>query len=463
MADTHHNDELAADDHHPHVVSTTFLVGVFVALLVLTVVTVLASYLDLGGRSTNIFVAVLIATVKATLVALFFMHLRWDKPFNAIVLVGSLGMVGLFLGISTLDMLEAIPERDREFSAEGIKRARDRLGPRPGHETGAADDEAAKQLIQQAQMFGALPAAFESKKNPATPAKVELGRMLYYETRLSKSHQISCNTCHDLAKFGDDGQKTSPGHRGQLGTRNSPTVYNAAGQSMQFWDGRAADVEQQALGPILNPVEMAMGSEDDVLSVLRSIPGYAEKFKAAFPEAQDPITYHNIGQAIGAFERLLVTPAPFDRFVEGDASALTPQQQKGLQTFMQVGCTACHMGPLFGGNIMQKLGLRKPWPDTKDQGKFEETGNPGDKMMFKTSQLRNIAKTAPYYHDGSVETLDEAVRLMADYQLGTQLTDEQTADIVAFLESLTGEVPADLIKEPELPPSGPDTPKPDPN
>jgi cytochrome c peroxidase len=330
----------------------------------------------------------------------------------------------------------------------------------PAAASPAAIDAAALQA-QAAALFQPLPAEMTSDRHPVTEAKVALGRMLYYETRLSKNQDISCNTCHDLARYGVDGQPTSSGHKGQRGGRNSPTVYNAALHIAQFWDGRAADVEEQAKGPVLNPIEMAMPDAGYVVKVLKSIPGYVDAFKAAFPEAADPVTYDNAAEAIGAFERRLVTPAPFDRFVAGDTGALTPAQLAGLKTFVETGCATCHNGAAVGGSMYQKLGLVKPF-ETADVGRAEVTGNEADRFFFKVPSLRNVTETAPYFHDGSVASLDDAIRLMAEHQLGRTVTDQQVREIREFLASLKGEIPADYITPPTLPASGPDTPKPDP-
>lgn len=308
----------------------------------------------------------------------------------------------------------------------------------------------------------ALPAEFASKKNPITPEKIALGRMLYFDKRLSKNHDISCNSCHMLDKYGVDGEPTSPGHKKQRGTRNSPTVYNAAGHVSQFWDGREPDVEAQAKGPVTNPVEMALKDAKAAEATLRSIPGYVEAFKKAFPEAKEPVTFDNMALAIGAFERKLVTPAPWDAFVKGDAKALTKEQKAGFVTFTKVGCPTCHLSNLFGGNIFQKLGLLKPWPNDKDKGRFEVTKKDEDKMMFKVPSLRNIEKTGPYFHDGSEKDLGNAIKLMAKHQLAKELTDAQVTSIKTFLGALTGKLPTDYIKEPKLPESGKKTPKPDP-
>jgi cytochrome c peroxidase len=327
----------------------------------------------------------------------------------------------------------------------------------------AAAPAAQKVVINPAQLiaFKPLPERFEDARNPITPEKVELGRMLYFDTRLSKNHDVSCNSCHDLGKYGVDNKATSPGHRKQLGARNSPTVYNAGAHIAQFWDGRAATIEDQAKGPVLNPVEMAMPSEARVVETLKSIPGYVTAFQKAFPGSQDAVTYDNMARAIGAFERQLVTPSRFDKFLGGDADALTDAEKVGLQKFLEQGCQTCHSGPAVGGGSFQKLGLVKPYP-SKDQGRFEHTKNEADRMQFRVPSLRNIAKTGPYFHDGSVKDLPTAVRLMADHQFGRPISDGDVKSIVTFLNVLTGELPRQYIARPKLPASGPKTPRPDP-
>ncbi len=316
-------------------------------------------------------------------------------------------------------------------------------------------------LEKAKQYFAPLPELAQSESNPITEEKITLGRMLYHDTRLSKNHDISCASCHKLDNFGIDGEVTSPGHKTQRGDRNSPTVYNAGFHFVQFWDGRAADLEEQAKGPILNPVEMAMVDEASVLTVLNSIPGYVEAFKAAFPE--EGITYDTMAKAIGAFERKLVTPGPFDEFLAGNLEALNDEQLAGLNLFMEVGCTQCHTGPAVGGTMYQKLGNVKPWPSYKDEGRSLISGAEADKYFFKVPGLRNVAKTAPYLHDGSVATLEEMVQLMAEHQTTKgKLSDEELKKMMAFLNALTGEIPTDYIAMPELPENGPDTPAPDP-
>ncbi len=309
--------------------------------------------------------------------------------------------------------------------------------------------------------YPVCPDEMASKTNPITPEKIALGRMLYFEKRLSKNHDVSCNSCHDLAKYGVDGEATSPGHKGQRGDRNSPTVYNAGHYIAQFWDGRAATLEDQAKGPILNPVEMAMPDEKQVLVTLKSMPGYVDAFKKAFPGEAQPVSYDNMAKAIGAFERKLVTPSRFDKWLAGDEKALSDKEVAGFNKFITLGCPTCHVGPAVGGSTYQKLGLVKPWPDQTDLGRFEATKDDSDKMKFRVPSLRNIEKTFPYFHKGQVKTLDEAVTLMAWHQLGVEIKDEDRILVVAFLRSLTGELPSEYIKEPKLPESTDKTPKPD--
>jgi cytochrome c peroxidase len=303
----------------------------------------------------------------------------------------------------------------------------------------------------QLRMFQPLPLEVESPDNPITAAKVDLGRMLYYEPRLSRDHDVSCNSCHDLAKYGVDGQRVSDGVNGQKGTRNAPTVYNAAGHFVQFWDGRAPDVEEQAKGPMLNPVEMAMPSDQAVVAVLKSMPEYVEAFKKAFPDEADPVTLQNTARAIGVFERGLMTPSRWDNFLDGNPEALNRAEKAGFNKFMDTGCQACHSGTYLGGEAYQRLGASIPYPDTSDAGREAITKQVSDRMVFKVPSLRNIDKTAPYFHNGKVQTLEAAVKDMGEYQLGKQLSDKDVASIVTFLKTLTGRIPAGYIKPPALP------------
>jgi cytochrome c peroxidase len=326
----------------------------------------------------------------------------------------------------------------------------------------AASAQAADITDTYKALFQPLPAEVVSKDNPLTPEKIELGRMLYFDKRFSKNQDVSCNSCHDVAKYGTDNAPTSSGHKGQRGGRSAPTVYHAALHIAQFWDGRLPNVEEQAKGPVLNPIEMAMPSEEAVLKVINAIPGYVEAFKKAFPEDANPVSYNNFGKAIGAFERKLLTPSRWDDFLKGKPEALTAEERKGFADFATVGCANCHMGVGVGGHLYQKLGLVKPWAELKDAGRMDHTKSKDDKHFFKVPSLRNITETGPYLHDGSVTTLPDMVKLMAEHQLGKTLTEEQTSSIVTFLKSLKGDLPLDYIKEPALPAAGPDLPKADP-
>ncbi len=311
------------------------------------------------------------------------------------------------------------------------------------------------------QAFAPLPDSVPAAGGSASADMVTLGRMLFYEPRLSKSQAISCNSCHDLATYGVDHQETSDGHRGKRGDRNSPTVYNAAAHFAQFWDGRAADVEAQAKGPVLNPVEMAMPAESRVVAVLASMPEYVDAFRRAFPGDPKAISYDNMARAIGAFERRLMTPSAWDALLKGDARALTPAQRLGFKTFVETGCQTCHNGALLGGTSYQRIGLVKPFPRGGDPGRMKVTRDAGDRAVFKVPSLRNVEKTGPYFHDGRTGTLEEAVHEMGEYELGKTLTDPQVAQIVEFLKVLTGKIDPEYIKPPALPKSTAKTPKAD--
>jgi cytochrome c peroxidase len=276
------------------------------------------------------------------------------------------------------------------------------------------------------------------------PAKVALGRKLFHESRLSRDQTVACATCHDLTKGGADGRRVSTGIGGEVGDVNAPTVLNAALNFKQFWDGRADTLEAQAEGPLLNPKEM--GSRwDDILARLRGDEEYVALFARAFP---DGVTAANVTRAIAEFERTLLTPdAPFDRYLRGDAAALTDQQRQGFERFTALGCISCHQGVNVGGNIFQTMGKMEDYFAGRpvrpaDLGRFNVTQDPRDRHKFKVPSLRNVALTAPYFHDGSAATLPEAVTAMARYQLGYTLTESETASIVAFLETLTGRTPA---------------------
>jgi cytochrome c peroxidase len=296
---------------------------------------------------------------------------------------------------------------------------------------------------------------------PATSEdKIVLGRALFHDKRLSRGQDISCNSCHALDNFGIDGKAISTGARGQLGTRNAPTVFNAATHIAQFWDGRAASIEAQASGPIMNPTEMAMPSEQAVITVLKSIPEYVVMFGRAFAGESDPISMKSVGEAIGAFERGLVTRSRWDRFVAGDKAALTAEERRGLRVFLDVGCVDCHTGPQVGGTMFQKVGAVLAWPNQNDVGRMAVTRSAADRMVFKVPTLKNIAKTSPYFHDGSAVSLREAVALMGKHQLGITLAADEIDAIVAWMLSMTGEADPAYIAAPVLPKGGPKTPRP---
>ena len=291
--------------------------------------------------------------------------------------------------------------------------------------------------------------------NPQSEAKVLLGKALYFDPRFSEHGTLSCNSCHNVMAGGDDNRPNSIGMHDARGGRSAPTVWNAAYQSVQFWDGRAATLEDQAKGPVVNPVEMGMDSLESAMARLEQIPGYIPMFEAAFPNDPEPVTADNAAKAVAAFERTLITPeSPYDRYVKGDETALTEQQVRGMETFADLGCTACHSGANFSGPALPTgTGFYQKFPTYSgsdydgtydllaDGGRFEVTGDQADKHMWRVPTLRNIALTAPYFHNGRVPTLDQAVRVMAKTQLDKTLTDEQAADLVAFLNGLTGEFP----------------------
>jgi len=296
-----------------------------------------------------------------------------------------------------------------------------------------------------------LRRVWDQPRSAVDQARVTLGKALYFDKRLSRDNSISCNSCHDLKRHGVDGRAFSLGFQNHEVGRNSPTVFNAFGHIAQFWDGRAPTVEEQAKGPILAAGEMAMPSPEAVVKKLKGIKGYLPLFQAAFPGQKDPITYDNVGVAIGRFERELATPSRWDLLLAGNDEALTPLEKKGVKAFATYGCTTCHTGTLIGGDRYMKAGLVKPWPNKKDVGRFAITGNEADKYVFKVPSLRNIAMTGPYFHDASETTLAGAIRKMGRHQLGVEIPDADVKAIEAFLNTLTGEIPAELAATPELP------------
>jgi cytochrome c peroxidase len=314
-----------------------------------------------------------------------------------------------------------------------------------------------------ASQWQALPQkAPDPADNPTTPEKVELGKMLYFDTRLSSNGTVSCFSCHNVMEGGDDHRTTSIGVHGQAGGRNAPTVWNAAFHSVQFWDGRAASLEEQAKGPPANPIEMGMSDLDAVSDRIEKIPGYKPYFDKAFGNG-DNINIDNIAKAIAAYERTLITPnSLYDLYVQGEKKAMTSQQIRGMQAFADVGCTTCHSGANFDGPALPMgQGFYQKFPlytdndyVTKyglmnDTGRMAATGNVEDKNMWRVPTLRNLAYTAPYMHTGSVKSIPEAVRVMSKTQLGKELSPGQVEDIVAFLDTLNGEFPDQTM--PRLP------------
>ncbi|MCK9637181.1 MAG: cytochrome-c peroxidase [Methylobacter tundripaludum] len=310
--------------------------------------------------------------------------------------------------------------------------------------------------VSVASAWDALPTQADAPAdNPTTAAKVELGQMLYHDPRLSSTGTVSCASCHNTMLGGEDNRPNSMGVNGQTGGRSAPTVWNSAFNKVQFWDGRAASLEEQAAGPVTNPIEMGMKSWDDVVARLQSIEGYQKAFEEAF--GKGTISKENATKAIAAYERTLITPnSPYDKYVGGDKSALSAQQVRGMEKVAELGCTSCHSGPAFNGpGTFQKFPVipNGYWEAQhhfgKDKGLAEVSKKQADEHLWKVPTLRNVALTAPYFHNGSVKTLDQAVTLMAKLQLGKDLSKDEVADIVAFLNSLTGEFPKQ--KMPVLP------------
>ena len=315
----------------------------------------------------------------------------------------------------------------------------------------------------QAQQWQALPSTAPAPAdNPATPEKIELGKMLFFDPRLSSTGTVSCFSCHNVMEGGDDHRPTSIGVHAQVGGRNAPTVWNAAFLSVQFWDGRADSLENQSKGPPANPIEMGMPSLEATAERIAHVPGYRAWFDRVFGK-DSAIDMDNVARAIAAYERTLVTPgSPYDRFVEGETGAMDAAAQRGMQAFAASGCTACHSGPNFSGPALpQGQGFFQKFPTfadspyvakyrlADDPGRMAATKNEQDRNRWRVPGLRNLAYTAPYMHNGSVKTLDEAVRVMASTQLNRTLEDSTVTDIVAFLMSLNGAFPEQRM--PRLP------------
>lgn len=318
-------------------------------------------------------------------------------------------------------------------------------------------ENSSKEPIKDADLLSLAQSLFQpiSSLNIKQPDAhmVKLGKYLFFDTRLSGKGNISCNSCHNLETYGVDNKQFSMGDEGIMGGRNSPTVFHAALHSMQFWDGRAVDVEEQAGGPILNPIEHNIKVKQQMVDRLKKVDKYQEMFATAFKKDKNPITFDNLTRAIGAFERTLMPESRFDKYLEGDKSALNPQEKKGLDTFIVSGCITCHSGVALGGQMLQKFGLYEDyWKQTKseniDQGLFDVSEKETEKYFFKVPGLRNITHTAPYFHDGSVSDLRETVRIMGKLQRNVNLTDEQIDDMVVFMGSLSSDIPDDVKKSP---------------
>lgn len=312
------------------------------------------------------------------------------------------------------------------------------------------------------EIFKPLPSTVPAvKDNKITPAKIELGKALFFDPRLSASGIFSCNSCHNLATGGDDNLETSIGHGWQKGPRNSPTVFNSVFNEAQFWDGRAADLKAQAKGPIQAGVEMA-NTPANVVKTLKSMPQYVTWFKNAFPGEKDPVTFDNMAKAIEAFEATLLTPAPFDAYLNGNDDALTKVQKEGLALFMDKGCAACHSGVNVGGHGYYPFGvIEKPGANilpAGDKGRFAVTKTADDQYVYRAAPLRNIELTAPYFHSGKVWSLKQAVAIMGTSQLGEELNEAEVEKITAFLKALTGKVPD--VTYPVLPVETAETPRP---
>lgn len=329
---------------------------------------------------------------------------------------------------------------------------------------GEALAQSAAEMREQAKaLFQPIPAHPDKiRGETVTPAKVELGKWLFFDPRLSKSHVISCNTCHSVGTGGADNVPTSIGHGWQRGPRNSPTVLNAVFNAAQFWDGRAADLREQAKGPVQASVEMN-ATPRHVEETLSSIPQYVEAFEHAFPGEKNVVSFDNMARAIEAFEATLVTPnSRFDKFLAGQDS-LDEGELRGLNLFMTKGCVGCHNGVNVGGQAYFPFGVvAKPGAEilpAGDKGRFAVTQTATDEYVFRAAPLRNVALTAPYFHSGQVWELEQAVAIMGSSQLGQELNGEETKAITRFLRTLTGDQPR--VEYPVLPPSTATTPKPE--
>jgi len=348
-------------------------------------------------------------------------------------------------------------------ACDGSKKPAD---PAPATSTAAAAsaEPSKPAALDRTQLaaFAPLPAKIERPDNVLTDEKVALGRMLFFDVRLSRGHDVACSSCHDPSKAGADGIALAVGTKKANATRNTPTIFNAAGGASQGWDGRGALVEDFVVTHAADSAIMA-SDEARLVSVVSSIPGYVAAFKKAFPEEKGVVSGDTLGKAVAAYARKLLTPSRWDAFLGGKDDALTPEEKEGLAAFLDASCVTCHAGKYVGAAQNQKLGIAKPWPGAagSDPGRQAVTNDGVDKGVFKVPSLRNVAKTAPYLHDGSIASLEEVTRLMARHQVGRELADARVKAIVTFMGALSGDAPAELLAKPALPPSGPKTPKPD--
>ena len=322
----------------------------------------------------------------------------------------------------------------------------------------AASNDA--QLLLDAQrVFKPLPKDAATAEFPITPERVELGRKLFFDPRISVEGTVSCSRCHQAALYGTDGLPKARGAFDRLNDRRAPTVFNTALQFKAHWRGDRENVEDQASRAPTGPASFGNPDNASTIAKVKAIPGYTELFRKAFPAEPDSVTIGNWGKAIGAYERTLLTPSRFDEYLTGNAEALSALERQGLRTFMDTGCSGCHNGVVIGGGMFRKFGIVEDyWKETGskevDKGRFDVTNKPSDMFVFKVPGLRNVAMTPPYFHDGTVATLPAAVRIMAKVQLSTTLSDQHTNEIVAFLGSLTGKVPQNFDTAPALPPGG---------
>jgi len=317
-----------------------------------------------------------------------------------------------------------------------------------------ADD---KELLKQAQaVFQPLPNDMATPEFPIAKERVALGRSLFFDTRFSIDGNLGCVTCHQPGLYGTDGRPRSIGVRSRPHPRHAPSVLNAALQFVIHWRGDRVNAEDQVAQSLLSPITSGQPDEQALLARVNGIAGYPPLFKEAFPADPDPVSRKNMALAIGAFERTLVTPSRFDDYLKGNVEALSARERAGLAKFFDVGCVACHNGAGVGGGMYQKFGVMEDYwnvtrSDPVDKGRAEVTKDDADLYMFKVPSLRNVAMTPPYFHDGSVASLPEAVKVMARVQLGAKLEDKDVADIVSFLASLTGPLPPDFATAPVLP------------